>query len=130
MEGVTLLHEFAAGGPSIVGIVICGIFALGFLALAVWGIIMKWRYHNNVWKWKEVIACLVATLIFLGGVAWSVSLDTETHFKVTIDENVPYVQFTEIFDVIDQEGAIYTVRYKDGGTEWIDNTKWFEDAVG
>lgn len=130
MEGVTLLHQFTTGGPSIVGIVLCGILALAFLSLAVWGIVMKWRYKNKTWKWKEVIACLVATLVFLGGIAWTLSWDYETHFKVTVDETVPYVAFTEKFEVISREGSIYTVRYRDGGTEWIDNTEWFENAVG
>lgn len=130
MEGVTLLHQFTTGGPSIFSIVLCGILALAFLSLAVWGIVMKWRYKNKTWKWKEVIACLIATLVFLGGIAWTLSWDYETHFKVTIDETVPYVAFTEKFEVISREGSIYTVRYRDGGTEWIDNTEWFENAVG
>ena len=130
MEGVTLLHQFTTGGPSIYGIVVCSIFALGFLALAVWGLVMKWRYKNQAWKWKEIIACLVATLIFLGGIAWTLSWDYETHFKVTIDDTVPYNAFTERFEVVSQEGEIYTIRYRDGGTEWIDNAEWFEDAVG
>ena len=91
---------------------------------------MKWRYKNQTWKWKEITACLVAALIFLGGIAWTLSWDYETHFKVTIDDTVPYNAFTERFEVVSQEGEIYTVRYRDGGTEWIDNTKWFEDAVG
>lgn len=130
MEGVTLLHQFTTGGPSIFSIVLCGILALAFLSLAVWGIVMKWRYKNKTWKWKEIIACLIATLVFLGGIAWTLSWDYETHFKVTIDETVPYVAFTEKFEVISREGSIYTVRYRDGGTEWIDNTEWFENAVG
>ena len=130
MEGVTLLHQFTTGGPSIYCIVVGSIFALGFLALAVWGLVMKWRYKNQAWKWKEIIACLVATLIFLGGIAWTLSWDYETHFKVMIDDTVPYNDFTERFEVVSQEGKIYTVRYRDGGTEWIDNTEWFEDAVG
>lgn len=130
MEGVTLLHQFTAGGPSICAIIVWGILALAFLALAIWGLVMKWRYKNQAWKWKEIIACLVAALIFLGGIAWTLSWDYETHFKVTIDDTVPYRAFTERFEVVSQEGEIYTIRYRDGGTEWIDNTEWLEDAVG
>lgn len=130
MEGLTLLHQFTAGGPSIYGIVVGGILALAFLALAIWGLVMKWRYKNPAWKWKEVIACLVVALIFLGGIAWTLSWDYETRFKVTIDDTVPYNAFTERFEVVSQEGEIYTIRYRDGGTEWIDNAEWFKDAVG
>lgn len=130
MEGVTLLYQFNTGGPSIFYIILSSILALTFLSLAVWGIVMKWRYMNKAWKWKEVITCLVATLVFLVGIAWILSWDYETNFKVTINETVPYVEFTEKFEVISREGSIYTVRYRDGGTEWIDNTEYFGNAVG
>jgi hypothetical protein len=33
-----------------------------------------------------------------------------TEYKVTIDDSVKYVEFTEKYEVVDQEGEIYTVR--------------------
>ena len=119
MEGVTLLHQFTAGGPSIFGIVCAAVLALFTLSFAIWGIVDILRFKRTRFKWKEVIVCLVLTLVFLGGIAWTMTWDTETNFKVTIDETVPYKAFTERFEVLDIEGEIYTVRYRDGGTEWI-----------
>lgn len=119
MEGVTLLHQFTTGGPSIFGIVCAAVLALFTLSFAIWGIVDILRFKRTRFKWKEVIVCLVLTLVFLGGIAWTMTWDTETNFKVTIDETVPYKAFTERFEVLDIEGEIYTVRYRDGGTEWI-----------
>lgn len=124
MEGVTLLHQFTTGGPSIFGIVCAAGLALFALIFAIWGIVDILHFKRTRFKWKEVIFCLAITLIFLGGIAWTLTWDTETNFKVTIDETVPYKAFTERFEVLDIEGEIYTVRYKDGSTEWI------IDAVG
>lgn len=119
MEGVTLLHQFTTGGPSIFGIVCAAVLALFTLSFAIWGIVDILRFKRTRFKWKEVIVCLVLTLVFLGGIAWTMTWDTETNFKVTIDETVPYKAFTERFEVLDIEGEIYTVRYRDGSTEWI-----------
>lgn len=128
MEGITILHEFTVGGPSVFGIGLAAIVALAALAVAVWGIVMKWRFKNQAWKWREIIFALVTCLVMVAGIAWSLTWETETRYKVTIDETVPYVAFTEQFEVLGREGSIYTVRCKDG--ELIDNTEWFEDAVG
>ena len=119
MEGVTLLHQFTTGGPSIFGIVCAAVLVLFALGFAIWGIADILHYKRGRFKWKEVIIYLVVALVFLGGIAWTMTWDTETNFKVTIDETVPYKAFTERFEVLDIEGEIYTVRYRDGSTEWI-----------
>ena len=119
MEGVTLLHQYTTGGPSIAGIVCAAIIALIALSVAVWGIVSILHFRQTRFKWKEVIFYLAITLTLLGGIAFTLTWDAETNFKVTIDETVPYKEFTERFEVLNIEGEIYTVRYKDGSTEWI-----------
>ena len=37
----------------------------------------------------------------------------ETHYKVTISEEVPMVEFFERYEIIEQEGKIYTIREVD-----------------
>ena len=37
-------------------------------------------------------------------------LEYETHYKVTISEEVKMTEFLERYEIIDQEGKIYTVR--------------------
>jgi hypothetical protein len=42
--------------------------------------------------------------------AWGASIEKETRYKVILDETVPYVAFTEQYEVVGQEGEIYTIR--------------------
>lgn len=37
----------------------------------------------------------------------------ETHYKVTISEEVPMIEFFERYEIIEQEGKIYTIREVD-----------------
>jgi ABC-type uncharacterized transport system permease subunit len=37
----------------------------------------------------------------------------ETHYKVTIDESVSMTEFNEKYEVLEQEGKIYTVRERE-----------------
>jgi len=41
----------------------------------------------------------------------------ETHYSVTIDETVPFVEFNEQYEIIDQKGDIYIVRTKEGNED-------------
>lgn len=65
--------------------------------------------------WRIGCATFVFILSFV--VLAFVSVDTTevTEYKVTIDDSVKYVEFTEKYEVIDQEGEIYTVREKTDG---------------
>lgn len=38
----------------------------------------------------------------------------ETQYKVTVSDEVPMNEFLERYEIIDQEGKIYTVRERDG----------------
>jgi hypothetical protein len=41
----------------------------------------------------------------------------ETHYKVIISDEVSMNEFLERYEIMDQEGKIYTVRERDGETE-------------
>ncbi len=110
MEGVTVLHEFTVGGPSVAGFILAGILAICAFSAAVWGLYNRLRHSNKAWHWKHIIACLVITLMSLGLIAWGTTLEAETRYKVILDESVPYVAFTEQYEVVGQEGEIYTIR--------------------
>lgn len=38
----------------------------------------------------------------------------ETQYKVIISDEVPMNEFVEVYEIVDQEGKIYTVRERDG----------------
>jgi low affinity Fe/Cu permease len=110
MEGVTVLHEFTVGGPSDVGLIFAGVLAICAFSTAIWGLYSRLCRSNKTWHWYYIIACLVITLMSLGLIAWGTTFEAETRYKVILDEDVPYVAFTEQYEVVGQEGEIYTIR--------------------
>ena len=65
-----------------------------------------------------LITCILAGLIagaivgaMCGGV-FAEPTEYETEYKVTIDDTVSMNEFLERYEIIDQEGKIYTVREK------------------
>lgn len=53
----------------------------------------------------------------LVGSGTSTPIEYETHYKVTISDEVSMNEFIERYEIMDQEGKIYTVRERDGETE-------------
>lgn len=71
---------------------------------------------ENDWSWCKIltIAGLVAGLIAVG-VSMRITeepIEYETRYKVTISDDVLYNEFIEKYDVIHQDGAIFTVVEK------------------
>ena len=54
-----------------------------------------------------VVALVVSALTV---VATEQPISYETHYKVTIDDNVRMNEFNEKYEIVSQEGKIYTVR--------------------
>lgn len=54
----------------------------------------------------------IAFLIFSIG-----TYKEETHYSMIIDETVPFVEFNEQYEVIDQKGEVYIVREKEGNED-------------
>ena len=55
--------------------------------------------------------------ILVGGVTCAITetpTEYETQYKVTVSDEVPINEFYEKYEVIDQEGKIFTVREKGG----------------
>lgn len=89
-----------------------GVFLVGMIALAIYVI-----YDNgHGMDWSILIFCIVVGLVmgclvgFLFGTLWDEPVEYETHYKVTIDDTVSMNEFLEQYEIIDQEGKIYTVR--------------------
>ena len=74
---------------------------------------------------KECLQCIAlvggitgAIAGFLMGEAAAIPVEHETYYKVTISDEVPLNEFLERYEIVDQEGRIYTIRElegKDGG---------------
>lgn len=88
------------------------------IALALWfGIVIidkvyKKSYDSNT---RFFAGCVLVVILFAGvcsaAVATKNSYDV---YKVTIDENaIDYVEFLNTYEIIGQEGKIYTVKYRE-----------------
>ena len=62
----------------------------------------------NGWRIGTAFGMAIISFCILAVVC--VDTTKVTEYKVTIDDSVQYVEFTEKYEVIDQEGKIYTVR--------------------
>lgn len=105
MEGVTILSTttVAIGIPLWVGILIA------LLVGVLWGLIMFGISDEPILGViSGALAAILITIAFV--VTGSFSNQEETHYKVILDDSVQYVEFTEKYEVIDQEGEIYTIR--------------------
>ncbi len=69
-------------------------------------------------------ACLVGLMIFgilagafvglIPGIGMGVPTEYKTQYKVTISDEVSMNEFLERYEIVDQDGKIYTVRERDG----------------
>ena len=109
MEGITFLHEFTTGGPPWIGIVIVGLLAAVIFGGGIYFLVQKLRHRTDA-TWHLIAGMFAFTAFCLAMILGGLSLESETQYKITIAEDVPYIDFTENFQVIRKEGSIYTVR--------------------
>ena len=109
MEGVTILSIGTAmlGLSWHTAIIICLFLFAIIYALNPWEADFGWRIGCAIYVF-------VLSLIVLA--VGAVDTTEVTEYKVIIDDSVKYVEFTEKYEIIDQEGEIYTVREKTGGS--------------
>lgn len=109
MEGVTILST----GTAILGI---SWGAAIIIALIAFVITYAFNPLEDDFGWRIGFATFIFILGFIALAILAVDTTEVTEYKVTIDDSVKYVEFTEKYEVIDQEGEIYTVREKTGGS--------------
>lgn len=107
LDGVTLLHTFT--NTTGIGWVWMAWIAFALLTCLT---IYCWILTANRRTALHLVIALVATLLcFIGlAVAFGAQPQTETLYKVTIDQSVSYREFTYYYEVVDVEGEIYTIR--------------------
>jgi hypothetical protein len=85
-------------------VVLCG----GFIGLA---------FSKPLETFQGLVGGVCVGVLFgaiIGVIPASVTLpdEYETHYKVTISDEVAMNDFLEVYEIIDQEGKIYTIREK------------------
>lgn len=88
----------------------------------IFGICMSigiWCVATDMCEWQLIPSCLFLGIIFgsiLGvtlGRGMSNPTSYETHYEVIIDDTVSMNEFMDRYEIVDQEGRIYTVREKE-----------------
>lgn len=114
MEGVTILTEHLCrpinGGTAI----FVGLFAIVLLIGAIFFSREIYRKTTKTWKHKLVFGLGIA-LIVLIGIAGLTSIyfnyaDTHIEYVVTIDDSVGFNEFFDKYEIVSQDGQLYTVK--------------------
>ena len=109
----------------------------GVEVLATEEVVTEWGFNWSGFVLTFIVVILVSALVFacksetikellqatgiLGGIAGllvgfivgkgaEIPVEYETHYKVTISDEVPLNEFLERYEIVDQEGQIYTIR--------------------
>jgi hypothetical protein len=95
-----------------------GLYLAGFAILLF---ILGGLFSNTIYYDFSYMAIFTVCGIIFGvfiyisvGVGDGIPTEYETHYKVTISDEVSMNDFLERYEIIDQEGKIYTVRERDG----------------
>lgn len=137
LDGVTLLHTFTnTTGVGWVWAAWIGFALLVALAIYCWVLVTTHRTYGHLTL--ALVVTLLCLLCLLA--AFNAKPHTETLYKVTIDSEVSYREFTYYYEVVNVEGEIYTIReiiHDDYATIPPAPTDdpsipptWSEDAVG
>lgn len=100
---VLLFNEGAFGSTFFITVVI-------FLFIAIYLSITEdeWLYFP-LFSATGVLAGVLLGLV-AGGICCTESDEVEISYKVTVSEEVPLNEFLDKYEIIDQDGKIYTVR--------------------
>lgn len=109
MEGITILHQYEAGGPEILLGIMCWLLvAVSFFGFC-YMIYDHIKNHNKTSILAYFLMLGLAVLFSLRGYV-AFTMPHHNEYKVLLDETVPYVEFTERYEVLRQEGDIYTIK--------------------
>lgn len=109
MEGITILNEFVVDNAPvgwfaiIAGAILCSI--------SLWAMFVMFGEGNG----GAATAFIILVLICVGLVTFGIYIANtppETQYQVLIDESVSMSDFFERYEIIEQEGKIYTIKEK------------------
>ncbi len=111
MEGLTLLATDTVGNDSVFLLVVliglCAmLFGLGIVSI----ILMVNAFKEDEFGAGILMFMLAVFAIVVASIGiYAAAKPQETVYKVTIDESVSFVEFNERYEVIEQDGVIYTI---------------------
>ena len=109
MEGITILNEFVVDNAPVGWFAIVAGVAL--LGVCFWALIsfIGWREYGYSIAFV-ILGAICSGLIVFG--ATIINTPPETRYQVLIDESVSMSEFFEKYEILEQEGKIYTIKEK------------------
>jgi hypothetical protein len=112
MNGVEILNEYTVANQCAfrwdVALVVFGVCLVSIIVLAIC------MGEADMIPFLIFVAILCSGLIgAIVGVIDPLECHQETHYKVTIDDSVSMNEFLDKYEILDQEGKIYTVKERE-----------------
>jgi cytochrome bd-type quinol oxidase subunit 2 len=85
-------------------------FIIVFVIFSIPGIIVSFNEKEKNYFFAIFFTILGAIFSFILGAAMGIPSEYTTQYKVTISDEVQLNEFNERYEIIEQEGKIYTVR--------------------
>ena len=117
MEGVQILNQFEVITKTIFNWSACwDRFLIGMVIGLIVGIIFGLSEED----WFDFLVAFLAAGVFFGTLFGALSgsafnptpVESETHYEVTVNEDVNMKEFMDKYEVIETRGLIYTVKEK------------------
>jgi hypothetical protein len=110
MEGITVLSQET---DSPLAIIILGVWSALLFAVCLWAAIKDFRDCYSCIPAKAFLGLALISLLIMGICIYEgATYSPETTYKVIIDESVSFQELQERYEIIDQEGQIYTIKEK------------------
>ena len=114
MSGITILSESVRKGAILMPWFGIGLSLLAIaLALCIFWLVLDKCNHTD----RATNVGIAATALVFAAIGFAIGLFAPREeikvYKVTIDETVSYLEFTERYKVIEQDGLIYTLEERE-----------------
>lgn len=107
MAGIEILHSFQVPIGYAFNEVAAGIVFGIFLIIGIWGFS---PFRDQMWG-ILIISILFGVLFgTMAGCGFEIPNEFETHYEVLLSDEIPLTEFLEDYEIVGQEGKIYTIR--------------------
>ena len=94
-----------------IALIAAGVFCLVFIIIGIFISIKEhdWRNLLLIFGASLVVSLFLANIV---GTAFEKPVEYATQYKVVVSNEVPFVDFYEKYEIIEQDGEIFTIREK------------------
>lgn len=110
MDGVTVLSEYTVAKMSLLECILISVLSLMLIIYGIWLVV------NTIRSTESKIGLVIFTIVLIAALVTNIVMAifqanaSCVEQKVTIDDSVSYTKFVEHYEVISQDGDIFTVR--------------------